>query len=116
MDIMMESKYSKNTPFDFNEIQSFKIEESVEWGLKGDNISKARNLLKDDSLILNLHNNDVFLFDNKTQIKLLASESVQWFINEKEIFDHFFKPNSKGEYRITAKSKDKEETIFIYFE
>lgn len=116
MDIMLESKYSKNTPFNFNEIQSFKIEESVEWGLKGDDILKARNLLKDDSLILNLHNNDVFLFDPKTQIKLLASESVQWFIDEKEIFNDFFKPSSKGKYKITAKSKDKEETIFIYFE
>ena len=115
MDIMMGSKYNKNTQFDFSYVCSLNSGKGIEWGLEGDDIEKARDILKDDSLILNLHNNDVFLFEESSEIKLSSKEDSRWFVDDKELFDLFFKPEKRGEYKITAKSKDKEETIYIYF-
>lgn len=115
MDIMMGSKYNKNTQFDFSYVCSLNSGKGIEWGLEGDDIEKARDILKDDSLILNLHNNDVFLFEESSEIKLSSKEDSRWFVDDKELFDSFFKPEKKGEYKITAKSKDKQETIYIYF-
>ena len=115
MDIMMGSKYNKNTQFDFSHVRSLNSGKGIEWGLETDDFEKARNILKDDSLILNLHNNDVFLFEEGNEIKLSSKEDSRWFVDDKELFDSFFKPEKKGEYKITAKSKDKEETIYIYF-
>ena len=115
MDIMMGSKYNKNTQFDFSHVRSLNSGKGIEWGLETDDFEKARNILKDDSLILNLHNNDVFLFEEGSEIKLSSKEDSRWFVDDKELFDLFFKPEEKGEYKITAKSKDKEETIYIYF-
>ncbi len=111
MDIMMNSKYNKNTAFDFSSVHSF----GQEFGLKEDNFETTKNLLKDDSLILNLHNNDIFLLEENTEIKLSSKEEALWFINDKEHTDTFFKPKEKGTYKITAKTESKEETIFIYF-
>lgn len=115
MDIMMGSKYNKNTQFDFSHVRSLNSGKGIEWGLEGDDIEKARDILKDDSLILNLHNNDVFLFEESSEIKLSSKEDSRWFVDDKELFDLFFKPEKRGEYKITAKSKDKQETIYIYF-
>lgn len=115
MDIMMGSKYNKNTQFDFSYVCSLNSGKGIEWGLEGDDIEKARDILKDDSLILNLHNNDVFLFEESSEIKLSSKEDSRWFVDDKELFDLFFKPEKRGEYKITAKSKDKQETIYIYF-
>ena len=115
MDIMMGSKYNKNTQFDFSYVCSLNSGKGIEWGLEGDDFEKARDILKDDSLILNLHNNDVFLFEESSEIKLSSKENSRWFVDDEELFDSFFKPEKKGEYKITAKSKDKQETIYIYF-
>jgi len=115
MDIMMGSKYNKNTQFDFSYVHSLNFNKGIEWGLEGDDFEKARDILKDDSLILNLHNNDVFLFEESSEIKLSSKENSRWFVDDEELFDSFFKPEKKGEYKITAKSKDKQETIYIYF-
>jgi len=117
METMLNSKYNKNTEFDFSHIKSFDTENGLEWGLIGDDFEKAQNILRefDDLLILDLHDNDIFLFNENTEIKLSAKEDCDWFINDKPFKDIFFKPPNEGIYKIKAKSKDKEETIYIQF-
>lgn len=117
METMLNSKYNKNTEFDFSHIKSFDTKNGLEWGLVGDDFEKAQNILRefDDHLILDLHDNDIFLFNENTEIKLSAKEECNWFINDKPFKDIFFKPPSEGIYKIIAKSKDKEETIYIQF-
>lgn len=117
MEIMLNSEYNKNTQFDFTHIKSFDTENGLEWGLVGDDFNKAQNILKelDNSLITNPHDNDVFLFDKNSEIKLSANDECEWFINDEPFTDLFFKPTSQGTYKIKAKNKDKEETIYIYF-
>ena len=117
METMLNSKYNKNTEFDFSHIKSFDTKNGLEWGLVGDDFEKAQNILRefDDHLILDLHDNDIFLFNENTEIKLSAKEECNWFINDKPFKDIFFKPPNEGIYKIKAKSKDKEETIYIQF-
>lgn len=120
MNLLINSPYNKKTPFDFNLIKEFKKEENVEYGLQNDDYEKQRNLLEDKQIILNPHQNDVFLLEENTQISLKAKEKVFWYVNgeimgeEKEII---FKPKTSGTYDITAKTEDgREESLIIYVE
>jgi len=118
MELMINSPYNYKTEFDFSHIKTFENGNNLEWGLDNDDYEKSKNMLieKDDSLILNLHHNDVFLFEENSEIKLEAKNICNWFINDEPYYDEFFKPLQKGVYKITAKNNDLSETIYIYFE
>lgn len=120
MNLLINSPYNKKTPFDFSLIKEFKKEENVEYGLQNDDYEKQRNLLEDKQIILNPHQNDVFLLEENTQISLKAKEKVFWYVNgdiegsEKETI---FRPKIFGAYDITAKTENgRGESIKIYVE
>jgi len=118
MELLLNSRYNKKTPFSFNLIKTFKDGRNLEYGLEGDNYQKIKNILikKDDSLILTPHQNDIFLLKETNGIILQAKEEVNWFINErffKKGEKIFFEPLKKGEYKITAKSKSASQDIII---
>lgn len=120
MELMYSSKYNYNSNFDFSFIVDYKTNNGLEWGLSEDNFEEAQNIIQknDDALIINPHNEDVFLYEKSSSILLKAKEDCSWEINNqylgkgKEIF---FKPEKEGEYKIQASSSDQIETITILF-
>jgi penicillin-binding protein 1C len=112
METMFNSEYNHKTNFDFSSI----IMINNEYGLASDNFEETQNLLKQDMLILNPHDQDVFLFDLNSAIKLKSSEDCIWFINDKPFEEDFFTPQEIGTYKITAKTEEKEETVYIFIQ
>jgi len=121
MELMINSQYNKNTPFNFSRLVEFKTPYGSDYGLSNDNPEAITNILenRDLSLIVNPHDGDNIIVDNNSVISLTASESVDWFIN-----DIFFgngdsipyRPTTTGKYTIKATADDKEETITIFVE
>lgn len=117
MELLLNSGYNKKTPFSFDLIEEFRDEENIEIGLKGDDFEKSKNALKENFLILNPHEGDIFLLEKKTKIIMEAKEDVSWFVNQKLLGQGkkiIFAPADKGKYQISAKnSRGAEELISI---
>ena len=122
MELLLNSKYNKKTPFDYSLIKEFYRDGNIEYGLMNDDYEKILNALKEKSLILNPHDGDIFILEENTQIILKAGEPVYWFINGKPLEEDnniFIPPSSSketGYYQIKAKAvKDgSEETVTIW--
>lgn len=109
MEVMLNSKYNKKTPFDFSHLKEFLQGGSIEYGLQGDDYENARVLLNDDKLILSPHEGDIFLLENKTRIPLKAKKEVKWLINDTLVgrgnnIDWY--PPKKGAWRILVKDEN----------
>jgi len=121
MQLLMNSQYNKKTDFDFSDLVSFSTADGIDFGLKGDDFERSRDMIKneDQALILNPHNEDVFLFDEKTEISLKSKESASWRING-DLFGQgdnlLFHPSQEGRYEIAASANGKTETVFVTFE
>jgi membrane carboxypeptidase/penicillin-binding protein PbpC len=119
MNLLLNSKYNKKTPFAFNLLEDFNNEGNIEYGLPGDDYQKVRNALKetDISLILNPHNGDDFILEGNTQIIFEAKEKVKWYVNSEFMGEEdriVFKPQGTGVYEITAQSPEgQKEVIYI---
>jgi len=120
MNLLINSEYNKKTPFEFDLIKEFYENGNIEYGLFEDDYEENKNLLQDDSLILNPHNQDTFLFEENTQILLRAKESVWWYVN-----NNFFGEGKEiildietfGTYEIRALGENgKEEIVEIFVE
>ncbi|MFH1423354.1 MAG: transglycosylase domain-containing protein [Candidatus Nealsonbacteria bacterium] len=120
METLLNSGYNKKTPFEFDLLEEFYKEGTIEYGLPGDNYENFLNVLKeeDPAMILQPHDGDVFLLEKNTKIILGARETVKWFINEEflgEGQDYIFIPQKSGPYSIKSKSADgPQETVNIY--
>ena len=119
MELLMNSKYNKKTPFTFESLKEFQDNDSIQYGLAGDNYEKYKNILKiaDTSLILLPHDGDTFMLEENTKIILWAKEDVQWYINDQafgEGIEKIFPPAKAGQYLINAKAaQGKNENITI---
>jgi len=118
MELLLNSNYNKKTPFLFDLVEEFPEGEHVEYGLKGDDYEKIKNILlsQDSSLILTPHSGDRFLLEENTKIICRAKESVDWFINNQHFLhakEAIFTPKETGVYKIMAKTKNTQETIEI---
>lgn len=116
MELLINSKYNKKTPFIFDSVRLFSIGNSLDFGLNDDVVSEHSNLMQDNRIILYPHNEDMILLENLTSVPLRASEKVSWYISgvyigEGEEWD--FSPSATGVYQIKAKKDDKIETISI---
>jgi len=120
MNLLINSEYNKKTPFQFDLIKEFYEGENIEYGLPEDNYEESKNLLQDDSLILNPHDQDIFLLEKNTQIPLRAKEDVWWYINDNffgEDKEVIFDIENPGVYEIKALGEnDKEEVVEIFVE
>jgi len=117
MNLLINSSYNQKTNFDFSQIKEFKNQQNIEYGLVGDDYEKNLNLLLDNKLITNPHNDDIFLLENDTEIILQANKDVKWFVDndflgsgEKVIF----RPKEIKEYKIKAVFQDEEEDLKIF--
>jgi penicillin-binding protein 1C len=122
MELLLGSEYNKKTPFDFSSIAEFNNGNNEEYGLKNDDYEKKINILleNDSSLILNPHDGDSFLLEEKTKIILLAKEKVKWFIDgilSGESESQILAPQKGGQIEISAEGTDgKKEKIVIYIQ
>jgi len=113
MNLLINSEYNKKTNFNFPGLKEYTINNSLDYGLPNDNVTQYQNLLISQNIILNPHDQDVFLLENAS-IPLKASGEVSWYVNSelvgkgKEIL---FKPKKVGQYQIKAISGDKKEEI-----
>lgn len=118
MQLIFNSNYNKMTPFKFNSVKKFQLEDSEVYGLSNDDFSEKLMLLKneDKNLIVFPHDEDIFIFEPGMKISLKSKESVLWYIDGKlvgEGKEHIFAPLRKGIYIIKAKSANKQEDIII---
>jgi penicillin-binding protein 1C len=116
MELILNSEYNKNTPFEFSYVKDFYNGANVEYGLADDDYEKALNVLteEDSTLILTPHQDDLFLLEANSKIILKAKENVNWFINEEflgEGIDNIFTPLAIGPYQIMAETPNKKKEV-----
>ncbi|HEY4515546.1 MAG TPA: transglycosylase domain-containing protein [Candidatus Paceibacterota bacterium] len=112
MSVLANSEYNKNTPFDFSTIKNVIVPSlnnanilTTSWGLPGDIVSKHIDLLFDKTLITSPHEGDIFDLTQKVSIPLVATEDVDWHVNN-AFLGHSktltFSPSLPGRYNIRA--------------
>jgi len=107
MELLLNSNYNKKTPLDFSLLQEFYKEDNVEYGLSDDNYETYLNALKDQNLILNPHEGDIFLLEENIQIILKAKGTVRWFVNGEFLGEgqrNIFVPQAAKQYKIKAEN------------
>ena len=81
MELLMNSEYDRDTPFDFSETKDILVDGALSFGLPDDVIEDHRNLLLSDSLILSPHDGDVMLGEAGAEIVFKASADVVWLLD-----------------------------------
>jgi membrane peptidoglycan carboxypeptidase len=110
MELLLTTEYNKNTQFDFSEVSEEYINNSIEFGIKGDtNIDEYRNAMSDDILITHPHDRDIFEFSTTTVIPFKAQRDADWYVNgvimgHGKVID--FKPDTSGTFDIEAIDKN----------
>ena len=105
MEYLFTSPYNRHTPLSQPEIVRIPIAQSDEWGLRGDDVSHHQRLLSHDTLILSLHEGDVFALEPTLAIPLQARRLVTWSINGAYVdttVSTTFTPTDIGRYEIMA--------------
>lgn len=119
MNLMLNSEYNKNTPFDFSLLKEFTTSDGIDYGLPNDDFEKNKNLLAENNLILNPHNGDTFLLEKNMDIPLKAREYAEWQVNGTTLGrgeELIFAPDKIGEYTINATAQNSKESIKIFVE
>ncbi|MEK7173539.1 MAG: transglycosylase domain-containing protein [Patescibacteria group bacterium] len=118
MEILLHSEYNLRTPLQFAHIQTYPMDGSIEFGLAGDTIEKARNLLIAQELIAEPHDGDMFGFEPHMIIPLetTGGQQASWFINSSPAGESSrisWRPAAAGTYEIRAQTEEKKQTIKI---
>ncbi len=124
MNLLLNSRYNKNTKFSFDLVEEFVNGNNISYGLKDDDFEIYKDLMQNDNLILSPHNGDTFLFEKGMQIPLKARDEVEWLINNNPVetprwgdshsnADTIFSPINYGKYTIKAVSGDRHEEVII---
>jgi len=118
MEYLLTTPYNLNTKFKSNHIERYAFGTSDEWTIGGEVISDHRNLLKNDNLILSIHEGDIFELSKDLTIPLKARKEVTWYMNGKELDvsnETSFNPKKDGIYEVSAYDSDTKvkETITI---
>lgn len=114
MNLLINSEYNRKTNFNFSSLKEYNIGHSLDYGLPNDDITKYQNLLISQNIILNPHDEDVFLWENNTSIPLKANSEVSWYVNGELIGqgqEVLFKPKKAERYQIKAISGEKKEEV-----
>lgn len=105
MELLLNSSYNKKTPLDFSHVQTFHIQNGIDFGLEGDVVADHRDLLPDGDLITSPQEGDTFLQETNTSIPLIAAENVSWYANGMYIGSGArlnFLPKTPDDYAIRA--------------
>lgn len=105
MEYLLTTPYNTGAEFKSNHIERYALDRNDEWTIKGDTIAEHRNLLRDNNLILSIHNGDTFELRPDTAIPLRARTEVTWTVNGESLAtakDTTFSPKETGVYEIMA--------------
>ncbi|MBP9668858.1 MAG: transglycosylase domain-containing protein [Candidatus Pacebacteria bacterium] len=105
MELLLNSPYNLKTPFSFDLTEDVFIDGSIDFGLPGDVVAEHRHALPNTGILTSPQSGDTFLWEARTTIPLVATESVSWSANGAFIGEGarvFFKPRAAGTYTITA--------------
>lgn len=111
MDIMLNSDYNTKKKFRFDAVEEYGLNGEIQYGLKGDDYEKYKNLMLENGLILSPHNGDVFQWEEGMVIPLRAREEVVWRVTEigedkgegiGKGTELMWEPTQAGEYVIEA--------------
>lgn len=94
--------------FDLNMIIPIETPEGQFFGLQDDDVAHARLVMKDNGIVLEPHDQDVFMFQEGMSIPLRASKSLTWKVNGKILGEGekiFWSPIQPGDYTIDASKK-----------
>ena len=108
MEILLQSPYHERTPFSFRRLIWYDIDGSVEYGLAGDAVETRRELLRENTLILQPHDHDTVLLDDAVTIPLRSRRAVVWLVNGSVIGRGQtvrWQPKLSGTYRVTARDE-----------
>lgn len=116
MEYMLQSPYSTDKKFNYDELSAVRVNDTVSYSLKDEDILKQKNLLNTNQLILSPHNGDVYLLDKNSEVLFVASEIADWYIDEKFYNsgkEVKFPLNKVGKFSIKAKTASAEEAVLI---
>lgn len=116
MNLLHASAYDNSRQLDFSRVAEWDDKGKIQYGLKGDDFAKQKNLLADTDLILSPHDGDEFEFEKNMAIPLKATEKAEWTINGQVVSqdqEFIFYPKKSGKYAITAKTGLNAEEIWI---
>ncbi|MBP6881470.1 MAG: transglycosylase domain-containing protein [Candidatus Pacebacteria bacterium] len=119
MEYLLATPYNQHTSFNPVHLERFMIENSDEWGLRGDVVSEHQNLLQEDNLILSIHTGDTFELFPRLSIPLKARRSVMWSINGQELAvatETTFNPEELGTYEIAAFDTEQQKREILLIE
>jgi membrane peptidoglycan carboxypeptidase len=109
MQLLMNSEYDRETPLDFSLTSIVDIEGTTDFGLPEEVVGEHRSLLPDSQLISSPLDGDTFLLELNTNIPLVSSEDVTWYVNGARIgfgTRVIFAPERDGEHVIRATAED----------
>ncbi|MEK7188153.1 MAG: transglycosylase domain-containing protein [Patescibacteria group bacterium] len=117
MEVLLNSPYNLHTSLSKNEIQTFSESTTLEYGLPGDDYRTIREGLTGEKLILEPHQEDVYLYESRMTIPFKSQTRVTWFINNlpvaKNTTEFEWHPTKSGIYTIEAKTADTTERIRV---
>ncbi len=118
MEVLLHSKYNSGKPFELTRVQAYPTENTIEYGLAGDNFEQARDLLLQQELIAEPHDGDMFEFETRMAIPLASTNGQQasWYINSAPLGEGSrisWKPAKPGVYRIEARTNEKNQHIHV---
>lgn len=114
MEYLFSSEFNQKTPLSKKSLVSIPLNDSYEWGLPDDIVSKHQNILLEENLILNPHEGDVFEWTENLTIPLQARQKVSWTVDGKNIgtgTEVSFSPDQLGELEIQALTETGEREI-----
>ncbi|PIZ81320.1 MAG: hypothetical protein COY02_02665, partial [Parcubacteria group bacterium CG_4_10_14_0_2_um_filter_41_6] len=117
MQLLRYSEYYTDARFAFDDIKEILYQDSIEYGLSGDNVNATRALMQDNPLIISPHQGDTFLFEKDTRVILKAREPVSWYVDDEYIADGaqaIFQPTKIGARHIQARAQSETSDITIY--
>ncbi|OGZ55366.1 MAG: hypothetical protein A3F85_02835 [Candidatus Ryanbacteria bacterium RIFCSPLOWO2_12_FULL_44_26] len=109
MNILLNSPYNSSRQFNFDEVVEYWDENTIEYGLWGDDYESIKRLLDYESLVLEPHHGDTLQLEKGMKVPFSASEVARWYVNgaligtESQIT---WEPQSEGSFNITAESFD----------
>lgn len=109
MTILLNGKYNTGREFSFDSIAEYSENGILEYGLTGDDYEFARDILKNNTLVVQPHHNDTLYFENGMTIPLVASEPVEWSVNNSVLGEGSsisWNPSAAGIYLITARGEN----------
>ncbi|MCX6736701.1 MAG: hypothetical protein NTW73_01270, partial [Candidatus Parcubacteria bacterium] len=109
MNYLLNTSYNQKNKFDFNFLIPFYQDNQIDYGLKGDDYEKIRNMLLDKQLVTYPQDGDIFLSDKDSSLILKSLKEAQWFLNGNLIYtgSHGTYPMAKkGEHELIVKFID----------